>query len=169
MWRWLPVATLALACAAEEVRLPVPYVAQEKNGCGAAVLAMVMRYWGATGVDTAAMHRDLYVPSAHGVHASAMQSYLLSHGFRAFAFAGAWDDLQQHLRKGRPLIVGLKTRGGALHYIVLAGITEDAVLRQDPAVRGYGKQPRREFESEWKGTGNWTLLALPSSSASAGR
>lgn len=165
MLRWLLLAALALPGAAEEVRLPVPYVAQEKNGCGAAVLAMVMRYWGAADVDAAALHRDLYVPAAKGVYASAMQSYLQARGFRAYAFAGNWDDLQQHLRKGRPLIVGLKTRGGALHYVVLAGVSDGGVLRQDPAVRGYGMQPRREFESEWKGTGNWTLLALPSSSA----
>ncbi|MBL8214011.1 MAG: C39 family peptidase [Bryobacterales bacterium] len=167
MWPLPLLAALTLASAAGEVRLPVPYVAQEKNGCGAAVLAMVMRYWGAAGVDAAAMHRDLYVPAAHGVYASAMQAYLQTHGFRAFAFSGGWDDLRQHLGKGRPLIVALKTRGGALHYVVLAGVSDDGVLRQDPAVPGYGKQSRREFESEWKGTGNWTLLALPSSSAAA--
>ena len=150
---------------AADLQLQVPFVKQEKNGCGAAVLAMVMQYWGATDVDAVGMHRLLYSPEMHGVYASALQAYLQEHGFRTFAFGGAWADLEQHLAKGRPLITGLRTRGGTLHYVVVTGLAEGTVLRHDPALRGYVRQSRREFESEWKGTGNWTLLALPKGSS----
>ena len=36
-----------MAVLAAAVTLPVPFVPQRKDTCGAAALAMVMRYWGA--------------------------------------------------------------------------------------------------------------------------
>ena len=35
------------------------------------------------------------------------------------------------------------------------------VLKNDPAERKLLKQTQSDFEREWKGTGNWTLLAVP--------
>ena len=98
--------------------LDVPFVKQEKNGCGAASIAMVMQYWlkqqGRSASDSAEatqIQRALYVPSADGIYASAMERYFQEHGFRTFSFRGDWEDLQQHLQKGRPLIVALKPSG----------------------------------------------------------
>jgi predicted double-glycine peptidase len=160
--------------AAEDsgVWLDVPFVRQEKDGCGAASIAMVMQYWfkrqdrsDSESVDAAEIYRALYAPDARGVYASAMERYFKQRGFSAFAFRGEWEDLLNHLRKGRPLIVALKPSeaGAPLHYVVVAGLDPQAglVLLNDPARRKLLKQDRVDFEKQWSGVNKWTLLALP--------
>ena len=157
------------------VWLDVPFVRQEKEGCGAACIAMVMQYWinqqgRSTGdtVDVNEIQRALYVSEAHGIYASAMTSYLQQHRFSTFTFSGEWTDLQQHLQKGRPLIVAMKPSGvdRSLHYVVVAGIDsqQQVVLLNDPSQRKLLKQKRTSFEKQWNATGRWTLLALPPAS-----
>jgi hypothetical protein len=93
-----------------------------------------------------------------------LESYLGEHGFRAFAFRGAWDDLRHHLEKGRPLLVALRPSEGApLHYVVVAGMdwNRGLVMVNDPAGRKLMKREQRSFEQQWQSAGNWTLLALP--------
>jgi ABC-type bacteriocin/lantibiotic exporter with double-glycine peptidase domain len=162
------------APAAEDsgVWLDVPFVKQEKDGCGAASIAMVMRYWSqrqgraeSESIDAAGIHRELYDPNARGVYASAMAGYFKQRGYSAFAFRGEWDDLLNHLRKGRPLIAALNPpeAGAPLHYVVVAGLVpqEGLVLLNDPARRKLLKQDRADFEKQWSGANKWTLLALP--------
>lgn len=164
--------------AAEDsgVWLDVPFVKQEKDGCGAASVAMVMQYWfnrqdrpDSENVDAAEIHRALYSPGARGVYASAMERYFKQRGFNTFAFRGEWEDLLNHLRKGRPLIAALKPSeaGVPLHYVVVAGLDPQAglVLLNDPAQRKLLKQDRADFEKQWSGVNKWTLLALPQSDA----
>ena len=161
--------------------LDVPFVPQEKDGCGAASAAMVMQYWlkqesKPVGTDAEArqIQRTLYSSEAHGIQASALEHYLQQHGFRTFAFHGTLDDLKHHLEKGRPLIAALKPGASrvlqqdvALHYVVVVGLDSaqgsehGAVLLNDPAQRKLIKQARATFEKQWSATGNWTLLALP--------
>lgn len=154
------------------VWLDVPFIRQEKEGCGAASIAMVMQYWGKkqnkpidTASDAVAIQRVLYSGKDHGVRASDVERYLQQHGFRTFAFTGKWDDLAQHLAKGRPLIVALKPSAleTSLHYVVVVGVDseESVVLLNDAAQRKLLKQERGSFEKEWSAVGRWTLLALP--------
>ncbi len=161
------------AAVDEGMWLDVPFVRQEKDGCGSASVAMVMQYWlnrqGRSmdkSADAIEIHRALYSPAARGVHARAMERYFQQTGFRAFTFRGEWKDLQDHLHKGRPLIVALKPSGdGApLHYVVVAGLDSGAgiVSLNDPARRKLIKQRRSDFEKQWSGADKWTLLALPS-------
>jgi ABC-type bacteriocin/lantibiotic exporter with double-glycine peptidase domain len=152
--------------------IDVPYVQQAPEGCGAASLAMVIKYWEAHGMplhgnasDAAHILQVLHSPKGHGIYASAMERYLQENGFRTFAFSAKWEDLQEHLQKGRPLIVGLKPSKTSrfLHYVVVAGIDPAAglVMFNDPAGRKLTKLDRKSFEREWAATDNWTLLALP--------
>jgi ABC-type bacteriocin/lantibiotic exporter with double-glycine peptidase domain len=154
------------------VWLDVPFIKQEQNGCGAASVAMVMQYWlkqqgrsASASADAAQIHRSLYVAGSQGVYTSALERYFQDHGFRTFSFSGEWNDFQQHLQKGRPLIVALKPSGGdgSLHYVVVAGLDSamGIVLLNDPARRKLLKQDRDDFEKQWSATGKWTLLALP--------
>jgi predicted double-glycine peptidase len=151
------------------VWLDVPFVHQEKDGCGAASIAMVMQYWQVQqgypvnqDSDAALIQRSLYSTKAHGIYASDMERYFKEKGFRTFTIRGEWEDLKQHLDKGRPLIVALKpAAGGALHYVVVAGLELENVLVNDPAQRKLLKQDRSSFEQEWNAAGKWTLLALP--------
>jgi ABC-type bacteriocin/lantibiotic exporter with double-glycine peptidase domain len=152
--------------------LDVPFIRQEKDGCGAATLAMVMQYWRKqqarpvdSSADAAEIQRTLYSSKDHGIRASAMERYLEQHGFQIFAFAGKWEDLEQHLAKGRPLIVALKPSAmeSSLHYVVVVGTDPEhgLVLLNDAAQRKLLKQERASFEKQWSATGRWTLLALP--------
>ena len=169
-----PLVAWALVCGAAAdsgragVWLDVPFVRQEKNGCGSASIAMVMRYWQrqkgqAETADALEIQRELYSPRAHGIRASDLERYLQQHGFRTFVVSGEWQDLKQHLEKGRPVIVALKVARDDLHYVVVTGLDwqRDIVLKHDPASRGLLKQHRADFEREWKAAGAWTLLAVP--------
>lgn len=152
--------------------LDVPFIKQEKDGCGAASIAMVMQYWSKqqartadASADAAAIQRTLYSNKYHGIRAFDMERYFQQHGFQTFAFAGKWEDLKQHLGKGRPLIVVLKPSAleTSLHYVVVVGVDpeQDLVLLNDAAQRKLLKQERAGFEKQWSAVGRWTLLALP--------
>jgi predicted double-glycine peptidase len=164
---------------AEGVWLDVPFVKQQKDGCGAASVAMVMQYWlkqqgrsGHESPDATEIHRSLSAQGSRGVYASAMKRYFEQRGFKAFSFRGEWNDLQDHLQKGRPLIVALKQSGAdaPFHYVVVAGLDSQAgiVSLNDPARRKLLKQFRDDFEKQWSGANQWTLLALPQSTGEAG-
>jgi len=165
----------ALAFAQSSLWLDVPFVPQQKDGCGAASIAMVMQYWqrqqhqsASPASDYGQIDHALYSASAHGIYASDMLRYFRQNGYRAFAFTGAWTDLQQHLAKGRPLIAALKPGAGLpLHYVVVAGIdlASHSVLVNDPARRKLLKEDRNRFEREWAAADHWTLLAVPEASA----
>jgi len=168
----LCLCNLAVAADGSGLWLDVPFIKQEKNGCGAASIAMVMQYWmlqqGRTvspSSDAIQIQRTLYSGHAHGIYASDLEHYLQQQGFRTFAFRGDWTDLKQQLEKGRPLIVALKPDSGniPLHYVVVAGLDweQGLVMVNDPAQRKLLKQDRSRFEREWSAAGKWTLLALP--------
>ena len=153
------------------VWIDVPFVQQPRDGCGAASLSMLMQYWAhqqgrpvpADSAVETIQHR-LYTPSAHGILASAMQSYLRQEGFQVFALNGRWSDLENQLQKGRPLIVALRPEGqSALHYVVVDGIdpSRGLVMMNDPAQRKLLSEERAAFEKDWSATGHWMLLAVP--------
>ncbi len=173
-WRVARLIWIVMLCGAAldagspGVWLDVPFVSQEKNGCGAASIAMVMRYWQRQQgqpetADAVEIQRELFSPRARGIFAADLGQYLRRHGFKTFAVRGEWDDLKHHLEQGRPLIVALNTGHGDLHYVVVTGLDwrEDLVLKHDPAERKLLKQSHVEFERQWKAAGNWTLLAVP--------
>src|SRR5260370_2968560 len=164
------VNTALLVAEPAGVWLDVPFVKQEKNGCGAASIAMVMQYWQQQGrsrtpnVEAERIQRALYSDPAHGIYASGMEEYFQRNGYRVFAFRGGWQDLEQHLKKGRPLIVALRPGSTRpLHYVVVAGLDQrrQLVLLNDPAERKLVKEERSRFEQKWNAASAWTLLALP--------
>jgi ABC-type bacteriocin/lantibiotic exporter with double-glycine peptidase domain len=145
-------ATLAAA-----IWLDVPFIRQDKNGCGPAAVAMVFDYWRHP-------HDGLAMRTPDGLSAREMQAYFEAHGFQAFPVAAEWSDLEHHLAQGRPLIVALGSGGAGLqHFVVVAGIDTQRglVYVNDPAQRKLVKMERRTFEREWRGPGRWTLLAVP--------
>ncbi|HKD80704.1 MAG TPA: C39 family peptidase [Candidatus Angelobacter sp.] len=161
-----------LSSSTPGVWLDVPFIKQERDGCGAASIAMVMQYWSrqqARPVDSSAdaevIQHALFSRKDHGIRASDMERYFQQHNFQTFSFAGTWDDLKQHLEKGRPLIVALKPSAmeRSLHYVVVVGAdTEQGIVYlNDAAERKLLKQERSTFEKQWSAVGRWTLLALP--------
>lgn len=163
------------AARPEAVWIDVPFVHQPREGCGAASIAMVMQYWAAqqkaapdAASDVATIQRELYSPREHGIAAEQMGMYLRQHGFEVFALNGRWSDVDEQLRKGRPLIVALKPLGQSeLHYVVIDGIdtARAMVTVNDPAERKLLTRERAEFEREWSATHYWMLLAVPALTA----
>ena len=165
-------AALCVAAAASEsgLWLDVPYVHQEKDGCGSASLAMVLQYWKGKNfavsedrTDPAAIQRVLYAKKARGIYAEEMENYLRDAGFEVFAFRGEFSDLRAQVAKGRPLVAALKPKGAPAHYVVVVGVDPEdaAVLLNDPERGKLVRVERRQFEKAWQGTEAWTLLALP--------
>ena len=154
--------------------IDVPFVAQSKDGCGSAVISMVMQYWAnqpgqraqpQSASDPQAIQQSLFVPAETGIPASAMLNYFQQNGYRTFVFRGEWSDLRRHISRGRPLIVSLKASGprGPLHYAVVAGVDweRNYVFLNDPARGKMRRLSREGFLQEWNPANNWTLLALP--------
>lgn len=171
----LLLRSVLLAADLGGVWLDIPFVKQEKNGCGAASIAMVMQYWQqqlghptSTVTDSVQILHALRGDTTHEIYASDMERYFQQNGYRTFEFSGDWALLKQQLEKGRPLIAALKPSSSReLHYVVVAGLDEEhkLVLLNDPAQRKLLKEYKSRFEQEWKATGNWTLLAVPEMSS----
>ncbi|MGB9032121.1 MAG: C39 family peptidase [Acidobacteriaceae bacterium] len=168
----LLTAVLAAGAQIEQaVWIDVPFIPQPRDGCGAASLAMLMQYWAhqqgqlaSPDSDVATIQHRLYAPTAHGILASSMQSYLRAHGYKVFALDGQWSDLEAQIQKGRPLIVALRPQGQSeLHYVVVDGIdpSRGLVMMNDPAQRKLLSQERAAFEKDWSATDHWMLLAVP--------
>jgi ABC-type bacteriocin/lantibiotic exporter with double-glycine peptidase domain len=169
---WMAGAGLAAGNDPPAIWIDVPYVAQSKEGCGSAAIAMVMQYWAkqkgrqlSTIADAAKIQELLYSRQQKGIPASAMEKYFREQGYRTFAFRGEWSDLQHHLQQGRPLILSLKVSGerGPLHYAVVVGLDEsrEYVFLNDPALGKMLRRSREGFQTEWDSARNWTLLAVP--------
>ena len=192
--RWVLAATaagpLVLACTLGSVLiaplktsagtgswLDVPFVRQEKNLCAAASVSMILQYWQRVSPAENALDvpsfphiaEALRLSESKGVLGSQMKSYLASLGYQVFVFKGRWEDIENHLSKGRPLIAALGNRGTLDHYVVVTGWNdpEKVVLVNDPARRKLLKLAHKEFQKAWEKTSCWTLLALPPSPSPA--
>jgi ABC-type bacteriocin/lantibiotic exporter with double-glycine peptidase domain len=168
--RALAVLLAAGCCTVAASPLAVPFYAQQKNGCGAASVAMVMHYWqnwqpGPPVVypSPEEVYQRLYRPGQKGILLADMKRYLEDAKFRVFTLRGEWGDVQEQLTKGRPLIVGLrKGRRAAMHFVVVTGAGEEFVWLNDPTRKAPSRLPRLEFEKRWTFADRWTLLAVPS-------
>ena len=157
--------------------LDVPFVRQAKNLCGAASVSMVLQYWHKSSTAGGSIEvpsfpniaEALRSSESKGVFGSQMKTYLASLGYQVHVFKGRWDDIENHVAKGRPLIAALGNRGALDHYVVVTGWNdpENVVLVNDPARRKLLKLDRKNFQKSWEQTSCWTLLALPPSLSSA--
>ena len=168
MKRVILVILVATLVQAASQPLTVPFFKQEKNGCGAASVAMVMHYWSGQqpGAPTYPSHAEvygsLYDADLRGIPLVEMKQYLEGHGFRAYTLHGLWTDLEQHLEKGRPLVVALKKKDSApIHFAVVTGTASDRVLLNDPTRKGTTRMKRADFEKQWSRADSWLLLATP--------
>jgi ABC-type bacteriocin/lantibiotic exporter with double-glycine peptidase domain len=159
----------ACAIAAQTAWLDVPFVQQEKAGCGAAAVAMVVGYWArespalAEAAKDSERINDLLPASARGIRGRELKRYMEERGFDVYVFDGEISDLRQHSEKGRPVVVCLGPRGvkGPLHYAVVVGVEDGAVWLNDSARGKLFRQDLGRFEAEWKATGHWAMLAVP--------
>lgn len=140
--------------------LDVPFVPQAKDTCGAAALAMVMRYWGAE-ASAEEIAGELLDRELRGIAGSRLAGLARQRGFLAFTYAGDLAHLEQYLARGRPLVVAWKVGKDRYHDVVVVGVGKESVLVNDPAEGARRAVERGEFERRWAGSGHWTLLVLP--------
>lgn len=142
--------------------------------CGAAALSSVLHYWErgpAPAADREAIDAALRRDPKQGLSAGALRDYARAQGFRAYVFHGTFDDLHHEISQGRPVIVGVHkalSDGKRLtHYEVFLGIhpQKKLVLTFDPA-RGLEENSLTGFMQEWLGSGQVTLVVLPSATRS---
>src|SRR5919108_5190874 len=137
------MSTLVLAVAAAAA-LEVPYVAQRKDTCGAAALAMVLAYWDAT-VPHDEIARALLQPELHGIPGSRLEGFARERGLTAIAYKGDMTQLKEFVGKGRPLIVAWDMGRGRYHDVVVVGFDGDDVLVNDPARGATRREPVGRF------------------------
>jgi hypothetical protein len=151
---------------AAAIDLEVPFVPQGRDTCGAAALAMVMRYWGRE-VAHDEIARALVEPELRGIRGSRLADFARERGMVAIAFAGDVALLRDHLAKGRPLVLAIDAGRGRFHDVVAVGFDEGRgeVIVHDPARGPTRRLAAGELERKWEKSGRWTLLVQPSERA----
>ena len=151
--------------AAEKVQLlDVPYVPQSEALCGGAVLAMVLRYWGKSGV-LAEDFAALAEPEHSGIRAGVLVKAVEAYGWTALLLRATPAEVQDHLARGRPVIALIGTGSGSHHYVVLVAWANGWVILHDPNVGPFRAMRDGEFATAWSGSDNSALLILPSQEA----
>lgn len=151
----------AAAQGAAPVRLlDVPYLPQTVLLCGGAAAAMVMRYWGATGV-YAETFADLVIAAEGGIRGDDLRGALQHRGWDARAFRGDAPLVRQQLSERHPVIALIEDRPGTFHYVVLVGWADGRVIAHDPARAPFQIYDEQRFMDAWSRSGHFTLLALP--------
>ena len=151
---------MLVLAAVTAAALDVPYVAQRKDTCGAAALAMVLAYWNAA-VPHDEIARTLLEPELRGIAGSDLERFARQRGMTAIAYKGDVGQLRDFVGKGRPLIVAWDMGKRRYHDVVVVGMGEREVIVNDPARGAARRISIEEFERRWKGAGYWTLLVAP--------
>jgi predicted double-glycine peptidase len=140
--------------------LDVPFISQSEALCGGAAAAMVMRYWGARGLD-AGSFAHLVDRSAAGIRTTALVDDIRRRGWSATAIAGSGEAIARELADGRPILTLIQDRPGTFHYIVIIGATQRAVVYHDPARTAFRTMSREEFDRRWSAADRWMALVVP--------
>ena len=148
-----------------EVVEAVPTVRQvAREDCGAAALAMVLRYWGHSVTGGAIAAASPPVPP-QGINAAALRAFARRLGMQAFLIQGQQADLEREIHRHRPVLVGVMKRyivRNYPHYEVVVGINrqKQRVLTLDPA-HGLRVNGRNGFAAEWADSGQVALIIFP--------
>jgi hypothetical protein len=156
----------ASLCTAADATLDVPFVPQGEDLCGGAAAAMVLRYWGARGINAEAFS-GLVDRAAGGIRRASLVSDLRGRGWTALDGSGDFASLGRELARGRPVIALIEVRPSRFHYVVVIGATPDHVVLHDPARGPSRAVSTQAFESAWAKSAHWMLLLLPTSAPGA--
>jgi hypothetical protein len=140
--------------------LDVPFLQQSEALCGGAATAMVMRYWGETGV-YAETFSALVDRAAGGIRGEDLLRELSTRGWNAHSFRGDAELVRGRLSAGQPVIALVEDRPGVFHYIVIVAWANERVVYHDPARAPFRVAAESAFMKRWEVTGRWSLLALP--------
>ncbi len=128
---------------------------------------MVLRYWGAQGLDSESF-ASLVDRSAGGISTAALTADVRRRGWNALALGGNVELLRAQLDRGRPVIALVEDRPGTFHYIVVVGWHERGVVFHDPAAAPFRVMTTAVFERRWAASDRWMLVVTPGSVTSDG-
>jgi ABC-type bacteriocin/lantibiotic exporter with double-glycine peptidase domain len=157
------LVSLALCAQLETgtVQLDVPAIKQPYNLCLATCVSMVLQYWGEdvspqVFADVMPVYRD-------GMTGQDLQRAVERIGFRGFLIQPPFEDLLEHLRKGRPPVVSFLSRGKSRHAMVLIGFDagRQNLFLIDPANGKRKTLDYRTFRQKWETAQRWTFLIVP--------
>lgn len=140
--------------------LDVPYIQQSEILCGGAAAAMVMRYWGTTGI-YAESFETLVDREAGGIRGEVLLADLRRRGWDARSFRGDAAAVQARLDDRQPIVALIEDRPGAFHFVVVVAWVNGRVVYHDPARAPFRVSTETAFTSLWEKSGFWTMLALP--------
>jgi predicted double-glycine peptidase len=155
----LTTLTAALSLAAS-LAIDVPYLPQTDALCGGAAAAMVFRYWGDTHADVQ-QFAPLVDRRAGGIASDVLAGAIRSRGWRTAHVDGSLEALEARVREGQPVIVLLPDRGKLYHYVVVTGVSDDAIVVHDPAWGPSRSIRAPEFARAWQAAHYWSLVIGP--------
>lgn len=142
--------------------LDVPFVTQTEALCGGAAISMVMRYWGAVDVQ-AADFATLVDDSRGGIATGELLTAARARGFRAWGIRGTPELVQEHVSRGRPVVLLIRSGAAAYHYVVVVAWQGENVIYHDPAVGPFRVAPAASLIGHWEPAEYWAMLILPTS------
>ena len=140
--------------------LDVPYIAQTEALCGGAAAAMVLRFWGESGL-TAESFAHLVDQSASGIRTTTLIDDLRRRGWNANGVKGSDAVLDRELERGRPTMVLIEDRPGSFHYVVVVASLPTTVVLHDPARAPFRAMARDEFTRRWDAADRWIAVVVP--------
>ena len=140
--------------------LDVPFISQSEALCGGAAAAMVLRYWGARGLD-AESFAALVDHSAGGIRTNRLVEDVRRRGWNAVEVDGREDLVDAELGHGRPVLALIEDRPGTYHYIVIVAATPQAIVLHDPARAPFRVMERAQFARRWAKAGRWMAVITP--------
>ena len=154
------------------VASPTPVVKQQTQAdCGLAALAMVAGAWGHSwSVNDLAREVP---PSKNGVKLKRLRDYARDRDLEAYALKGTFADLENELRAGRPVMLGLvlpyDQNNNLNHYEVVVAIDprDHTVITRDPATGELMRRVKKVLDLEWKTAGYATLVVVSDRSKTA--
>jgi ABC-type bacteriocin/lantibiotic exporter with double-glycine peptidase domain len=144
---------------------PTPVVKQQQmSDCGLAALAMVGGAWGHAWT-VADLSRDL-PPTEHGLKLSSLRDLARKRGLEAYAIAATRKDIENELRQGRPIMLGLMLphdrKRNRSHFEVAVALDprDGTVVTIDPATGEWMKRSSKILDVEWKAASYAALVVV---------
>ena len=155
--------------AAEAGLLEVPFYRQKSwTGCGAAVLAGVLSYWGQGVRPEHIAERFPAEDPTRGYTLAELKRIARAHHMHAFAFPSDIATISAQLAAGRPVITPLEIEPGAPlmpaydHYVIVVGLHRQRgrIFLVDPQI-GVHMRSLTDFDRQWRAKSRALLLVAP--------
>lgn len=142
----------------------VPFIAQKKNYCGPAALAMALNFYGQA-ADQDEIAREIFSFPLRATLIYDLEKYAREKGFKTRTYKGDLEGLKRHLDLDHPTIILVDQGRGpfqVLHYLLAIGYDEShQVVIAHSADRENEVIPYADLLKSWEKMGFLTLFLSP--------